>query len=68
MAEEIIATDLWVDNFHIGVERLCGSGVVNTTHLMAIQEPSISVTQANVTYTSDNISKNRQEKIIVESG
>ena len=48
VAEEIIPTYFWVDNFDIKVERLCGSGVVNTTHLMAFQEPSISVTQANV--------------------
>ena len=48
MAEEIIPTYFWVDNFDIKVERLCGSGIVNTTHLMAFQEPSISVTQANV--------------------
>ena len=48
MAEEIIPMYFWVDNFDIKVERLCGSGIFNTTHLMAFQEPSISVTQANV--------------------
>ena len=48
VAEEIIPTYFWVDNFDIKVERLCGSGVVNTTHLMAFQEPSISVRQANI--------------------
>ena len=48
VAEEIIPTYFWVDNFDIKVERLCGSGVVNTTHLMAFQEPSISVMQANI--------------------
>ena len=48
VAEEIILTYFWVDNFHIKVERLCGSGVVNTTHLMAFQGSNIGVTQANV--------------------
>ena len=47
MAEEIIPTYFWVDKFDIKVEWLCSSGVVNTTHLMAFQEPSIGVTQAN---------------------
>ena len=48
VAEEIIPTSFWVDNFDIKVERLCSSGVVNTIHLMAFQEPSTGVTQANV--------------------
>ena len=47
VAEEIIPTYFWVDKFDIKVEWLCGSGVVNTTHLMAFQEPSIGVTQPN---------------------
>ena len=48
MAQEIIPTYLWVDNFDIRVERLCGSSVVNITHLMTFQEHNIGVTQANV--------------------
>ena len=48
VAEEIIPTYFWVDNFDIKVERLCSSGVFNTAHLMTFQEHSIGVTQANV--------------------
>ena len=29
LAEEIIPTYFWVDNFHVKVERLCSLGVVN---------------------------------------
>ena len=35
---ETILTYFWVDNFDVKVERLGGSGAVNTTHLMAFQE------------------------------
>ena len=48
MAEEIIPTYFWVDNFDIKVERLCGSGAVNATHLMAFQDSNVGVTQENV--------------------
>ena len=39
-AEEIILTCFLVDNFDIKVERLCGSSVVNTTHLMHSKIPT----------------------------
>ena len=48
VAEEIIPTYFWVDNFDIKVERLCGSGAVSATHLMAFQDPNVGVTQENV--------------------
>ena len=35
---ETILTYFWVDNFDVKVQRLGGSGAVNTTHLMAFQE------------------------------
>ena len=71
VAEEIIPTYFWVDKFDIKVEWLCGSGVVNTTHLMAFQEPSIGVTQANfhtpvttlVRTDRRKISLNQDEKV-----
>ena len=71
MAEEIIPTYFWVDKFDIKVEWLCGSGVVNTTHLMAFQEPSIGVTQGNfhtpvttlVRTDRRKISLNQDEKV-----
>lgn len=33
--EEVIPTFFWVDNFDIKIDRLGGSSMVNTTHLMA---------------------------------
>lgn len=35
---ETVLTYFWVDNFDVKVERLGGSGAINTTHLMAFQE------------------------------
>ena len=39
---EIIPTYFWVDNFDTKIERLGESGAINTTHLMAFQEPTLT--------------------------
>ena len=38
--EYITPTFFWVDNFDVQIDRLSGGGSVNTTHLMAFQEPA----------------------------
>ena len=35
-----IITYFWVDNFDVNIERQTGGGAVNSTHLVAFQEPS----------------------------
>ena len=36
--QEIIPTIFWVDNFDVTIDKQCGAGTVNTTHLVAFQE------------------------------
>jgi hypothetical protein len=38
--EDRIITYFWVDNFDVNIERQSGGGAVNSTHLVAFQEPS----------------------------
>ena len=48
-------TYFWVDNFDHIVEKMAGGGVVNTTHLIAFQDPNsnavVNVTKISVTQT-----------------
>lgn len=42
LSEECITpTFFWVDNFDVQIDCLAGGGSVNTTHLMAFQEPAV---------------------------
>ena len=47
----MLDTYFWVDNFHHIVEKVAGGSVVNTTHLIALQEPNLNaeVTKISVT-------------------
>ena len=48
---DMLDTYFWVDNFHHIVEKVAGGSVVNTTHLIALQEPNLNaeVTKISVT-------------------
>ena len=48
---DTLDTYFWVDNFDKIVEKVGGGGAVNTTHLMAFQEPN-SNAEGNVTKIS----------------
>ena len=63
--ETALAEYLWVDNFDIKVGQLCGSAVVSTTHAMAFQEPSISVTQANVHIPVTTLVRTGRRKLLL---
>ena len=63
VAEETRPTYFWLDKFDIKVERLCGSRVVNTTHLMAFQEPSIGLLQANVHTPVTKLVRTRRRRL-----
>ena len=57
-AGEIILTVFWVDNFDVKVERQCGAGAVNTTHLMAFQEKN----GKEVDYTTISLPRSGKRK------
>ena len=42
MPGDTILTHFWVDNFDMNTEKMGGSGAINTTHLVAFQENSLS--------------------------
>ena len=48
-AEEIILTTFWVDNFDMTIDKQCGAGAVNTTHLVAFQESAGLPNTINIT-------------------
>ena len=39
-SSDVVLTYYWVDNFDVTVEKQAGGGAINTTHLVAFQEPS----------------------------
>ena len=53
--KDTLDTYFWVDNLDHIVEKLTDGGTVNTTHLMAFQEPNsneeVNVTKISITRT-----------------
>ena len=47
--EKIILTTFWVDNFDTTIDKQCGAGAVNTTHLVAFQESAGLPNTINIT-------------------
>ena len=60
---DVVLTFYWVDNFDVIVEKQAGGGTINTTHLVAFQEP----TELSVNNTNETISVEYSRKRTVEN-
>ena len=60
---DVVLTFYWVNNFDVIVERQAGGGAINTTHLVAFQEP----TELSVNNTNETISVEYSRKRTVEN-
>ena len=58
-----VFTHFWVDNFDVLVDRQAGGGSVNTTHLVAFQNPS---EESILNHNQLSISRRKSRKIFIE--
>ena len=61
---QIVLTYFWVDNFDMNIERQCGGGALNTTHLIAFQEESQHSFQSK---PNISIPRNKSHKLFIDA-
>ena len=62
---DTVLTIFWVDNLDINVEKQIGGGAVNTTHLVAFQEPNEFAAIESNNVSLERLKKKRTLHVLV---
>ena len=65
-AGDTVFTHYWVDTFDVKIDRINGGGSVNTTHLVAYQQPRSEHSNININSAVRKVRKQKGRKLFIE--